>query len=103
MQRLVKAKYNEKFSIRIINKLEKEIENKIVEVFPDTLKLDISNPCNPTITIIANNISTDTQKKIDKLLSSYFRCYTKSEIKKSYWVNYYKSRVRINRKQCSMA
>ncbi|ENU1226657.1 MULTISPECIES: PrgH/EprH family type III secretion apparatus protein [Providencia] len=82
MQRLVKAKYNEKFSIRIINKLEKEIENKIIEVFPDTLKLDISNPCNPTITIIANNISTDTQKKIDKLLSNYFRCYTKSEIKK---------------------
>ncbi|MEQ4709437.1 PrgH/EprH family type III secretion apparatus protein [Providencia huaxiensis] len=81
MQRLVKAKYNEKFSIKIINKLEKEIENKIIEVFPDTLKIDLSNPCNPKITTIANNISTDTEEKIDKLLSSYFHCYIKSEIK----------------------
>nr|EHZ7765841.1 type III secretion system protein PrgH [Providencia rettgeri]EIJ7168983.1 type III secretion system protein PrgH [Providencia rettgeri] len=47
MQRLVKAKYNEKFSIKIVNKLEQEIENKLIEIVPDTLKVELTNPCNP--------------------------------------------------------
>ncbi|MBP1428518.1 type III secretion system protein PrgH, partial [Providencia rettgeri] len=81
MQRLVKAKYNEKFSIRIINKLENEIENKIIDVFPDTLKIELSNPCNPKITAIDDKTSINVNNKIDKILSSYFSCYIKSEIK----------------------
>lgn len=81
MQRLVKAKYNEKFSIKIINKLENEIENKIIDVFPDTLKIELSNPCNPKITAIDDNTSINVNNKIDKILSSYFSCYIKSDIK----------------------
>ncbi|MBI6189724.1 type III secretion system protein PrgH [Providencia rettgeri] len=82
MQRLVKAKHNEKFSIKIINKLENEIENKIIDVFPDTLKIELSNPCNPKITAIDDKISINVKNKIDKILSSYFSCYISSEIKK---------------------
>ncbi len=81
MQRLVKAKYNEKFSIKILNKFEQEIENKIIEVFPDTLKVEISNPCIPKITTIDNNKLIEAEDKLDKLLSSYFSCYIKSEKK----------------------
>ncbi|MEQ4732669.1 MULTISPECIES: PrgH/EprH family type III secretion apparatus protein [Providencia] len=81
MQRLVKAKYNEKFSIKIINKLENEIENKIIDVFPDTLKIELSNPCNPKITAIDDKTSINVNNKIDKILSGYFSCYIKSEIK----------------------
>ncbi|MEX6123797.1 PrgH/EprH family type III secretion apparatus protein [Providencia hangzhouensis] len=81
MQRLVKAKYNEKFSIKIINKFEKEIESKIIDVFPDTLKIELSNPCNPKITAIDEKTSINVNNKIDKILSSYFSCYIKSEIK----------------------
>lgn len=82
MQRLVKAKYNEKFSIKITNKLEQEIENKLIEIVPDTLKVELTNPCNPIVVTIANNNLINEEKSIDKLLSSYFSCYIKSEIKK---------------------
>ncbi|MEX9975144.1 PrgH/EprH family type III secretion apparatus protein [Providencia rettgeri] len=82
MQRLVKAKYNEKFSIKITNKLEKEIENKIIDVLSGTLKVDLSTPCNPKITVIDNNNLIDVEGKVDKILASYFRCYINSEIKK---------------------
>lgn len=82
MQRLVKAKYNEKFSIKIVNKLEQEIENKLIEIVPDTLKVELTNPCNPIIVTIDNNNLINKEKNIDKLLSSYFSCYIKSEIKK---------------------
>lgn len=82
MQRLVKAKYNEKFSIKIISKLEKEIENKIIDVFPDTLKIDLSNPCNPEITVIDERNFINVKNKIDQILSRNFNCYITSEIKK---------------------
>ncbi|MBO1929718.1 hypothetical protein J4731_20975 [Providencia rettgeri] len=62
MQRLIKAKYNEKFSIKIINKIENEIANKIIDVFPNTLKIELSNPCNPKITAIDDKISINEKQ-----------------------------------------
>ena len=81
MQRLVKAKYNEKFSIKIIAKLEHEIEEKLIEIAPDILKVELENPCHPIIRTISNNDLVKDENNINELLSTYFSCYIKSDIK----------------------
>ncbi|EMT6576404.1 MULTISPECIES: PrgH/EprH family type III secretion apparatus protein [Providencia] len=80
MQQLVKAKYNDSFLIKIISKLENEIENKLSDISPEILKIDLSNPCYPVITTINNNLIAK-EENINKLLSNYFSCHVKNEIK----------------------
>lgn len=81
MQRLLKSKYHSNFKINKIHSLEVEIENKISEITPDLLKVDINNPCNPTVKLLNKNTSQDEEKFINKTFSDYFQCYKKSEFK----------------------
>ncbi|MGO2304732.1 MAG: PrgH/EprH family type III secretion apparatus protein [Providencia sp.] len=81
MQQLVKAKYNEKFSIKIMSKFESEIEEKLIDTIPDILKIELNNPCQPIIRSISNNHLINDEKNIEKILSSYFNCKTKINLK----------------------
>lgn len=76
MQQLLKTKFRNSFSIKVKNQLEVEIENKISDEIPDLLKIDISNPCSPVIKSLSNQYIDKKNDFIEKLLSSYFSCYT---------------------------
>lgn len=81
MQRLLKSKYRRHFKIEKIQNLEIEIENKISDIIPKLLKIDIDDPCHPIIKIIEKNISKKEEDIIDKIFLSYFQCYQKSEFR----------------------
>ncbi|ENG4186120.1 hypothetical protein ABT230_002923 [Providencia rettgeri] len=81
MQRLLKSKYRNQFKINKISHIEYEIENKIAEFIPNLLKINIDNPCNPTIKLLNGKISSKETEFINQTFSSYFQCYSKSEFK----------------------
>ncbi|CAK7077375.1 PrgH/EprH family type III secretion apparatus protein [Providencia sp.] len=83
MQRLLKSKYRNQFKINKISYVEYEIENKLAEFIPNLLKINIDNPCNPTIKLLKEKISSKEIEFINQTFSSYFQCYSKSGFKTS--------------------
>ncbi|HGN1706439.1 TPA: PrgH/EprH family type III secretion apparatus protein [Providencia rettgeri] len=81
MQRLLKSKYRSHFKINNIYSLEVEIENKISDVIPNLLKVNISDPCNPIIKLLSKTVSKKDEEFINTIFSRYFQCYKKSEFK----------------------
>lgn len=79
-QVLLKSDYQEKYTIKKINLLEKEIEDKLIDTVPNLLKVDISNPCQPVIRVVKNPLPNNDDKNINRILSSYFSCYNQSQL-----------------------
>nr|WP_282553199.1 PrgH/EprH family type III secretion apparatus protein [Providencia rustigianii] len=79
-QSLIKAKYNEKFTIINSDKLESEIEDTLIDIVPSLLKVEIKNPCNPIVRIIKNQKNININEDIDRIISKRFSCYTKSKV-----------------------
>ncbi|SPY76072.1 PrgH/EprH family type III secretion apparatus protein [Providencia rustigianii] len=77
---LIKAKYNEKFTIINSYKLESEIEDTLIDIVPSLLKVEIKNPCNPIVRVIKNQKNININEDIDRVISKRFSCYTKSKI-----------------------
>ncbi|MFB9998232.1 hypothetical protein [Providencia rustigianii] len=100
-QNLIKAKYNEKFTIINSYKLESEIEDTLIDIVPSLLKVEIK-----TLAILLLELSKikniNINEDIDRVISKRFSCYTKSKIEYFNFDDLLKSRARINRKQCSM-
>lgn len=80
MQRLVNTNYGERFIIKKINQFEEELEGKLIELIPNILKIDLSNPCQPVIKKLSIDSEVKSNDAIDNLFSSYFSCYKKIEI-----------------------
>ncbi|MDV5227709.1 PrgH/EprH family type III secretion apparatus protein [Providencia rettgeri] len=80
IQRLHKEKYNEKYSIKRIDILEKEIESRISEYIPSILKIDLSNPCYPTVRKVKEQTLAKDEKIINEVMHEYLGCYKRSEI-----------------------
>nr|ELR5114520.1 hypothetical protein [Providencia stuartii] len=80
IQRLHKEKYNEKYSIKRIDILEKEIESRISEYIPSILKIDLSNPCYPTVRKVKEQTLAKDEKIINEVMHEYLGCYKHSEI-----------------------
>ncbi len=79
-QILLKSDYQEKYTIRKINTLEKEIEDKLIDTVPNLLKVDIRNPCQPVIRVVKNPLPNNDDKNINRILSNYFSCYNQSQL-----------------------
>ncbi|CAG9407002.1 Protein PrgH [Providencia alcalifaciens] len=79
-QVLLKSDYQEKYTIKKINSLEKEIEGKLIDTIPNLLKVDISNPCQPIIRVVKNPLPNNDDKNINRTLSNYFSCYNQSQL-----------------------
>ncbi|HEC8328004.1 TPA: type III secretion system protein PrgH [Providencia rettgeri] len=82
-QRLLKSKYRNSFTINKIASFEHEVEEKISEVLPELLKLDIKNPCKPVIKISSGKISEKQKIAINNIFFSYLTCYKESQFKVS--------------------
>jgi hypothetical protein len=79
-QVLLKSDYQAKYTIKNINSLEKEIEDKLIDTIPNLLKVDISNPCYPIIRVVKNPLPNNDDKNIYRILSNYFSCYNQSQL-----------------------
>ncbi|MEY0232895.1 PrgH/EprH family type III secretion apparatus protein [Providencia manganoxydans] len=80
IQRLHKDKYNEKYTIKRIDILEKEIENKLADYIPSILKVDLSNPCHPIIRKIKEQTLAKDEKIINEVMHDYLGCYKNSKL-----------------------
>lgn len=77
MQRLLKSKFRNRFSINIQGQLEREIENQLSEEMPGVLKVDATDPCHPVIKVLSDDtIAQNSNPVIKKTFLSYFSCYT---------------------------
>lgn len=79
-QVLLKSDYQAKYTIKNINSLEQEIEDKLIDTIPNLLKVDISNPCHPIIRVVKNPLPNNDDKNIYRILSNYFSCYNQSQL-----------------------
>ncbi|WP_140181138.1 PrgH/EprH family type III secretion apparatus protein [Providencia stuartii] len=79
IQRLYKEKYQEKYTIKRIDILEKEIENKLLDYIPSILKIDLSNPCQPIIRKIKEQALAKDETIINEVMHDYLGCYKNSE------------------------
>lgn len=79
IQRLYKEKYQEKYTIKRIDILEKEIENKLLDYIPSILKIDLSNPCQPVIRKIKEQALAKDETIINEVMHDYLGCYKNSE------------------------
>ncbi len=75
MQQLLKTKFRNNFSIKILHQLENEIENKISNNIPELLKIDLTDPCNPVIKSLSNPQIVKNNDFFNKTFSSNFSCY----------------------------
>lgn len=80
IQRLHKEKYNEKYTIKRIDTLEKEIENKLTDYIPSILKVDLSNPCHPIVRKIKEQTLAKDEKIINEVMHDYLGCYKNSNL-----------------------
>lgn len=80
IQRFYKEKYNEKYTIKRIDILEKEIETKIADYIPSVLKVDLSNPCQPIVRKIKEQTLAKDEKIINEVMRDYLGCYKNSEV-----------------------
>lgn len=81
MQRLLKSKYRNNFKISKIHNLEAEIENKISDVIPNLLKVNINNPCNPIVKLLNKTPSRKDEEFINTVFSNYFQCHKRNDFK----------------------
>ncbi|WP_230089110.1 PrgH/EprH family type III secretion apparatus protein [Providencia sp. wls1914] len=79
-QVLLKSDYQAKYTIKNINSLEQEIEDKLIDTIPNLLKIDISNPCQPIIRVVKSPLPNNDDKNIYRILSNYFSCYKQSQL-----------------------